>query len=472
MRISTAILAIGLSASALAAQVAAGKSVATSVDVASPSGTSSMWVVDHQSRSAIKLTISAALAAERCNCVLMANTAIGYVGTNPLPPNTPGNVYRITVTNSTVTETKLNTGPTAGGNVGQLGVVGTDLWFTTQDASGAGGILQKVPLAGGAVTKVLDLSLLTGYNGLANALCVVGTKVYVGTFDSGNLAATPGCIVVYDTATSTGSVLRQLPQGKFIGGSTPFNTALVAMQNVGGSIHCLGVYGDYLVFNTAGTLVSHDFSGFTADGWTTANLSNSFDFDPNTGDAIVGSRDGACDRLASGQSAEWVVTGIGTNPTTANNSLTGLAHLAATSTTAATDVSYGGSGCAGVDGYKLTDAASGLPSAGNAAYRVGVYSGTGGDTVACLIASAQQAPPINLTSVGMDGCLLSVSSTIVAIVGKLAGTGNGVGTITFGLPIPASAVGVTLYRQWAEIQATKTNPLGVVVSNARKMTVR
>src|SRR5262249_51152171 len=151
----------------------------------------------------------------------------------------PGNVYSVTITGTAVAETKLNTTPTAGGNVAQLGIVGTDVWFTTQNAAGSDGILHRVPRAGGPAARVLDLSTLAGWNGLANGRCVVAGRIYIGSFDMGTSGAATGCLAVYAPTTSIGSVLRQLPRGKYVSGTETFNTGVVCMQGIGGRIHCL-----------------------------------------------------------------------------------------------------------------------------------------------------------------------------------------------------------------------------------------
>ena len=39
-------------------------------------------------------------------------------------------------------------------------------------------------------------------------------------------------------------------------------------------------------------------------------------------------------------------------------------------------------------------------------------------------------------------------------------------------PIPPGATGVKLYRQWVELQSSKTNPAGIVLSNARMIEVK
>lgn len=461
------LLALGLCAGGLVAQIIPGNSVATVINAGTTLG--EMYQLDHTTRTSNALTISTALATDRTNCVLMTSPVTGFVGTNPLPANTPGNVYSITVSGSTVTETKLNSTATAGGNVAQIGIVGTNLWFTTQNATGTGGILQSVPAAGGPVTTALDLTTLSGWTGLANALCVVGTKVYVGAFDSSATAATPGCIAVYDTVANTGSVLVTLPPGKFVSGTSVFNTGLVHMQNVGGDIHAIGVYGDYLVYTTAGVLKSHEFSGAINGATTTTNLTNSADYDPNTGDMILGSRDGACDRVVSGQGAEKLILGVGSNPTATSNSVSGLSHVPAI--VAAKDESYGGAGCPGNGGFYLTDVPSGLPTAGNTAFGIGVVSGNGGDPVACLISGGATIPPFDLSVIGMTACNLHLGAIVTNVPGALVGAGNGLGQFRFPLPIPASALGAVIYRQWAEVQITPTNTLGVVVSNARKTSI-
>ena len=470
MHKSRFLAATGLLLVSALAQVGPGNSVAAVIDGSVTTGMSSLWLLDQQARTATKLTTPNDLAVERTNCVLMTSNATGFVGTNPLPANTPANIYGIRITGTGVTATKLNTTATAGGNAAQLALADGFVWFVTQNATGTGGIVQKMPLIGGPVTTVLDLTTITGWNGLANALCIVGSKVYVGAFDSGAVATTPGCIAAIDRVTNTGSILLALPQGKYISGTTNFNTGLVHMQGRGTQIHAYGVYGDYLVIDTVtATVVSHEFSGFGVPGTRTPNLANSFDYDPATGDGIVGSRDGACDRVASGQSAEDAILGVGDNATRTSNSVAGLSHLPYP--TDASDLSYAGSGCAGNGGFRLTDSAWGLPTAGNLGFKLGVYSGTGGDSVVCLLGGTAITPGFDLTAYGMAGCNLNITSILAAIPLVLSGTGNGLGKASFPMPLSTGTYGLSIVRQWAEIQTTKTNILGVVVSNARRMIV-
>ena len=467
-------LALSCLASWAAAQVLPGRSVCT-VAVANVPAIGEMYVVDHQTNVATLLTLSAALTAERVNCVLMTNPVGGYVGTNP-PSLAPGNVYRITILGGVVTETVVNTTPTQGPNVAQIVQVGSTLYFTTQNATNTvgSGFLQSVPVAGGAVTVISDLSALSGYiggSGGANAVAAVGTKVFVATFDATTSATATGCLIVHDTIANTTAVALTLPPGKTPSGTTAFvNTAIVHMHVIGGMVHLLGIYGDRLIVDpTTVTLVRHEYAG-AVNGTTLASaLLNSFDVDPSTGDLICGTRDGRVHRIASSQLAQGVIPGVGSHATPGNNSVNGTSHVPAG--IAATDTSYG-AGCAGGSGFTLTDVSSGLPSAGNTGFKLGAYSGSGADLAAVLLAPVPQVPPLDLTVLNMPGCFLHLAGIVVSIGATLGGTGNGAGFVRIPTPIPASASGVTLYRQWAEIQAVPTNGLGVVVSNARKMDIR
>ena len=148
----------------------------------------------------------------------------------------------------------------------------------------------------------------------------------------------------------------------------------------------------------------------------------------------------------------------------------GIAHIPA-APTLAKDTSYGG-GCAGNNGFTLTDVSSGLPTSPNPAFQLGAYSGTGADLAAVLISGTEQNPAIDLAVIGMTGgCFLRIGNPVVTLAGPLTGAGFGAGSLRIPIPIPANLNGV-LYRQWAEVQVTKTNLLGVVVSNARKMEIK
>ncbi len=473
---ASAMLALGL-ASALSAQLQPGQSIAAvTVSVTGVPSIGEMYAIDWQAKTSTMLTLSTALTTERPNCVTMLNGVIGFLGTNPVVPTglppIPGDIYRFTIAGNVVTETKLNTTPTAGPNVAQLALVGGSIYFVTQNATNVGGILQSIPQAGGPVTTHVDLTTVPGVTGLANCCTAIGTKVYVAMFDSGSVATNSGAVVEFDTVTNTPRVFMQLPQGKYqTGPTTFFNTGIVhALPDATNpnQIVLLGVYGDLLYVDvTTGTVTRHDFTGpaGATAGTTATNLTNSFAYRPEGRDFVVGSRDGFAEAIADGRSAEKIVGGVGSSATPSQNSIGGIAHVPATQGLDETI----GAGCPGTGGFALTTFDTGLPAAGNAAFRAATYSGTGGDLCALILGTTNT--PIDLTILGMTGCTLR-TNLVVTIGATLSGTGNGVGTASILLPIPATGAGAVLYTQWAEVQATPTNTLGIVLSNARRMTVQ
>jgi hypothetical protein len=460
-------------ASPAPAQANPGQSVCTAA--VAPANVGEMYILDHQARTATSLTLPAVLTTERTNCVLMTSGATGYVGTNP-PTLAPANLYAIAIAGTTVTATVVNTTATQGPNLSQIAQLGPNLYFATQNATNTvgSGFLQSVPAGGGPVTTIADLTALTGWiggSGGANAVCALGTKVYVASFDATTTATARGCLVEHDTVANTTNVILTLPQGRTPSGALFISTAIMHMQAIGGRIHAFGIYGDHLTIDPAtATITSHEYAGAVSGTTLSSALFNSFDYDPSTGDFIMGTRDGRAHRIASSQIAQGFINGVGSNPAPASNSVNGMSHIPAT--VLATDTSYG-AGCAGNGGFTLTDVASGLPTSPNAGFQFGAYSGTGGDPVLMLLSLSAQVPPIDLTGIGMTGCNLHVNAglLLVTLSGVLSGTGNGAGNIRIGLPIPPGISG-TLYRQWAEVQLTPTNPMGVVLSNARRMDVR
>lgn len=444
----------------LPAQIKPGNSI---VSVARTTSVGELWEIDHQAGTATQLTISAALAADVPNCIRMLAGGLGFVGTNPLAPGT-GSIYRIIVSGQTVTETKLNTTPTADVNVAQLALVGGSLFFTTSALTGTvSGILQSVPVAGGPVVQELDISTVSGASGLANALTAIGPLVFIGTWDVGT-ATNPGSLIQYDTTTKKGSLVLQLPKSK--SGTGTGNPGIVNMRQHPTRPNLLilqGIYGDWFLIDPfQAQIVDHAFSGFPGPSSNTANSYNSFDYDPHTGDYVVGTRDDHVERVVSNHAAEKIV-----KLSTATSSVNGTAHIPLGN---GHDHSTG-PGCPGSGGYTLTDVSYGLPTAGNGSFAFGVHSGYGGNPVALVFGLTD--PKLPLDPVPMPGCVLHTDffATIPAV---LTGTGNGLGKARIPLAIPASALGAKLYRQWFEAQlgGTKSNPAGIVVSNGREIQVQ
>lgn len=471
LRLVAAILGLGPAAFA---QIPPGQSIATMANTGNPPS-ADLFRIDHAKAVAVRLQISSALRAARANTVLMLAPSFGFVGTvGNTTTGAPGDVYRITISGDKVTETKLNTTPLKGSNTAQFVMVSGRLYFTTQRGR-TGGSLQSMSLGGGAVTEELDLSTV-GATELANAVAAIGTKVYVATFNSSSTPTRTGEIVVYDTVTKKGSLLMRLPRGKRQFSATGFfNTGIVNMHARGGLLYLLGVYGDLLVVDPAAKKVlRHDFTApRTSPTLTGFNLVNSFAWDTDRDDWIVGSRDAHVERIVDGNAAE------GTNGHSAEKivklaaagSVNGLHHFPAGNRGKDRHI---GAGCPGKGGFTLTDASFGLPTLGNAGFAIGLYSGTGGAPYAVVV-GARQTPPIDLAPIGMTPACYLRTTLVATVSGTLTGSGNGNGKAKIPLPIPndPTAKGAKITRQAAEVQLTgKTNALGVVVSNAREMELR
>ena len=458
----------------LHAQVLPGQSIAT-VAVSGQPG--EMYLIDHDAGTATALTISAALAADGPNCVMMLDPVNGLVGTTGNSGGS-GNVYGITVQGQVVAETLLNTTPTLGASVAQVAVLGNRVYFCTQNA-GAVGAIQSVPLTGGPSQVHLDLATLGGI-GLANAICELGGKIYCATFNSSpsSTATTPGELFEFDPATSGGRLVMNLPSGGFSPNGNPWNTGIVNMaadpQNVGGLV-LQGVYGELLEIDPATATVTRQvWTGVhNAGGNALASGSvNSFAWDPIAEDWIVGTRDGHAERWVDGGQAHNKIPGLGTGATPTSNSVTGIAHSAGL---AGSDVSIG-PGCRGNGDWFPTDSSFGAPVGNNAQFKFGLFATNGGDNVVLLldvqnVVLAGMPLPLNLNFIGAPGCLIRTGN-LIAVGVATTGSGEGNGRAIVPVPIPGSAVGLTLYRQWAELQVAPTNTLGVVLSNARRMTVQ
>jgi hypothetical protein len=200
---------------------------------------------------------------------------------------------------------------------------------------------------------------------------------------------------------------------------------------------------------------------------------NSFDWDPVTQDWIIGTRYGFMEVWVHAQQARKKIGGVGSNATATANSIAGIAHAPRT---AGLDTSYG-AGCQGYLSWEPTDSSFGAPSAGNNSFRLGLFSAEGGTAVILLIGLNNTqfgtVPlPFDLAPLGLTPNCFLRTDILLAIAAVTSGTGAGEGQAVIPLPIPVSAMGGSFYRQWVALQLTPTNPAGLVVSNARKVTVQ
>lgn len=472
-------LAAALAVTVSPAQVKPGQSIHT---VAVSAAASEIYVVDHQTQKATLLTIPSIFATDICNTVLMTTAVTGYIGTNIVATSgNTGNIYAFTLLNNTITLQNsgkpLNTGATAGNNVAQLAILNNRIYFCTQlynstANSQTGGVLQSIPLAGGAVKTELDISTLQiPSTSLANALAIIGNVVYVATWDLSSTTTNGGELIAYDTTSQKAVLAMVLPRSKYVPSTTTIGCGIVSMHpypEVAGQLALAGVYGDLLIVDPDQKnnyqnpkVVSHQFTGNSTG--TTYNYTNSFFYDPTCKDFVVGTRDGAVDRWVDGASAEKIITGVGSNATATANSVNGSHYFPVTNNHDYTI----GAGCPG-NGYVPTDVALGAAVSPNPNFKFALFTGNGGSKYLLALGvqnkvSGGQTLPWKIPG---TNCFLRMDPLVILASGTLSGSGAGLGTAVAPIPIPSGVPsGLTLYRQWAMDMGSA----GFVLSNAREI---
>ena len=85
---------------------------------------------------------------------------------------------------------------------------------------------------------------------LTNALCAVGTKLYIGMWYLSGAATAGGEIIEYDTVTKKGVKLMDLPLGKYKGtGTSNYSFGIVNMHATSTGNH---IEGNVVVSNDRG----------------------------------------------------------------------------------------------------------------------------------------------------------------------------------------------------------------------------
>ncbi len=452
-------LAMGLvSVPSANAQVKPGQYITTVAAGTGSSGKGEMYIIDPATRKATSLSLPTALQ-KNVNCITLINPVQAYVGT--VGTGAPADLFRITITGTKVTATKLNSGALAGGNLAQIVPIGSTLYFTTQDSSNKGGVLQSVPSSGGKPTTLVNLgsSSLWPTNNLANAVAGFGNKVFIGTWGSNPV------ILAYNTSTKKLSKFVTLPKSKVL--NTFFYPVNMQAGVIGGKLilAACGLYGDLAYFNLlTGKLIAHFVAGNDPSRTTLLkyNYSNSFVFNPDTGDWGIGTRDGAMDivvPVGKGHAFQRAVDKLGSNPRITSNSVNGIAYVPAGSKGYAP---YG-AGCAGNTNFTPTSGGFGIAKQGSTNFNFGVGSAAKGVPALLLVGTAPLA--LDLTAAGAPGCFLRQNNIFIlptVTVGPKAGLGQAF------LPIPLPNVSATLYTQWGIVDAS-ANSLKVIFSDGRKL---
>jgi uncharacterized repeat protein (TIGR03803 family) len=417
-----------------------------------------MYLIDPATRKATSLTLPSSLQ-KNVNCITLINPVQAYVGT--VGTGGPAELFRITIAGTKVSATKLNTSALAGGNLAQIVPLGSNLYFTTQDNSNKGGILQSVPSNGGAPTTLMNLgtSNLWPKNNLANSVAGFGNRIFVGTW------GTNPVVLAYDTGTKKLSTFFTLPRSKAL--NTYFYPVNMQAGVIGGklTLAVCGLYGDLAYFNLiTGKLIAHYVAGRDPSRSTVLNYnySNSFAFNRDTGDWGIGTRDGALDivvPVGSGHAFQRAVDKLGSHPTITSNSVNGIAYVPAGSK----GYSPYGAGCSGNTKFTPTSGGFGIPIKGNKNFSFGVGSATNGIPALLLVGTTALA--LDLTAAGAPGCFLR-QNNIFILPTVTAGSKAGLGQAF--IPIPLPNVGATLYTQWGIVDAS-ANSLKVIFSDGRKL---
>ncbi len=440
------------------AQVKPGQYIATVAVGTGSTAKGEMYLIDPATRKATSLTLPTALQ-KNVNCITLINPVQAYVGT--VGTGGPADIFKVTIAGNKVSATKLNTSALAGGNLAQIVPVGSKLYFTTQDSSNKGGVLQSVPAAGGSPTTLMNLgtSSLWPSGNLANGVAGFAGKIYVATWGVNPV------ILSYNISTKKLTTFAKLPRSKVL------NTYLYPVNLyagvVGGTLTLAvcGLYGDLVTYNLITKKVTGHFVAGNDPSRSTVlkyNYSNSFAWNPDTGDWGIGSRDGALDivvPVGKGHAFQRAVDKVGSNPTVTSNSVNGLAYVPA----GAKGYAPYGAGCSGNTQFTPTSGGFGVAKQGVSNFSFGVGSATNGLPALLLVGTAPLAA--DLGSAGAPGCFLRQNNLFIlptVTAGPKAGLGQAF------IPIPLPKVSATLYTQWGIVDAS-ANSLKLIFSDGRKL---
>ena len=346
-------------------------------------------------------------------------------------------------------------------NIAQISRIGGQLYFCTNDtATTSDASIWSMPLAGGTATELVDLSKVTGWvtGRLANAMTTDGAgKVYVALWTGGE-------IFEYDIATKKASFLMKAPNTKRgIAACYPVN---MHYRNKKLEIVCL--YGDVIVIDPATKKVDAHYYQRTQTATGYSEFKNSGVWNPDAGDYLIGTRDGALEALipvGTGQNARRMIPGVGGHATASSNSCTGVYYHAGAGSYSAYDA-----GCAGKNTPVAlccipTSVGHGVAASGNAAFQFGIYT-TRPKDIAILVLGGSKLK-LDLKGLGLAGCNL-LTAPVLMFGAVTAGPFNGGGSARLPMPLPNAKL--SIHTQWILLNPA---PLGFDnVSDARTLTLK
>ena len=436
-----------------------------------------MYLIDPVALKAQALTLPALANQVGLNSITCVSPVTGYVttidGRTTATPRSGGDLYRYVIAGNKVTLLKLNTQPFTGGNLAQVAQVGSTLYLCTQDSSNKNGYLWSVPVAGGAPKLLVDFGKLAGYTGLTNALVTFKGKIYVATWPSGTPLACQ--IWEYDPATKKVAKVLDLPKGLYTTYVYPVHMTVDTKKN---QLVVIGLYRDIVYVDPATKKVTQYHAGNLRRSTNKPyyyQMLNSGVYNPDTGDIGLGTRTGWSDLFTGSHGALDLVPGVGSNPTPAYNSVTGITYFAAGGRCAT--YGDGGLGSPATATYRFwpVNVNLGLPFAGGK-FGFHLHGATGGAPAILFVGASKTSwaglpLPFDLGPLGAPGNLIRCSGEAL-VTYVTSGTGPGKGQASFLVPsIPVAAKGYFLYSQWL-ILDKGANTLGIVMSNAREALVQ
>ncbi len=436
-----------------------------------------MYLIDPVTLKAQPLTVPALAKQVGFNSITAVSPVTGYLttidGRPSANPKSGGDLYRYILAGTRVTLVKLNTKPFTGGNLAQVAQVGSDLYLCTQDASGKAGLLWSVPAGGGAPKLIVDFGKLTGYAGLANGLAALGGKIYVATWPYGQPL---GCqLWEYDPATKTAAKVMDLPKGLY---TTYIYPVHITVDKAGKRLIVVGLYRDIVCIDPVTKKVTQYHAGNIRSSTMRPyyyKMLNSGVFNPDTGDVWTGTRAGGVDAFTGSHGVLDLVPGVGTSPTAAYNSVTGITYFPSGARTAT--YGNGGLGSPATSTYRFWPANLnlGYPIAGKK-FGFHLNNATGGAPSILLLGVSKTSwagipLPFDLGPFGAPGNYLRCSAqTFVPFTASGSGPGKGKADFLIS-SVPSAAKGYTLYSQWMILDKGANN-LGIVMTNARESLVQ
>jgi len=370
----------------------------------------------------------------------------------------PGNVYRAQFGSSGWVATKLNTTVSGVSSVAALVVIGGTIYFpgatTSGGTTGTSAVLMSMPAKGGKVSLYVDVGK-AGSTGLGNALTAVGTTLHYFTFDSSASTTANSQHWTVDTTATTPKAVKvaDMPDSKRISGAH-FGVVQADYDPINKLLVIAGVHRDVLWRTPAGKDIRH----ITTGSATVTDFLDGLALNTDTGAVGIGDRTGHYEELRCDGAVFMDDFITMPAPITNTTRLSNMAYVSGKAKYLST-----GPGCKQASGKTPCNYVSNLPAKGNKV----IFTLQAVTKRAILVVGVKKnATPFDMGVMGAPGCFLYQTLDFLIPATKLTATGAEVGPIK----IPTTAPNSTVFTQW--LLTDSVNPMGVVVSDGRRLDVR